>query len=55
LLPERYHIAVKPAIIGGGMETGSYILAGCSGYPAFVSASYDTGRAMSHFFGQMYA
>jgi tRNA-splicing ligase RtcB (3'-phosphate/5'-hydroxy nucleic acid ligase) len=52
LLPKRYHIAGKPAIIGSSMETGSYMLAGCSGNPAFVSASHGTNRAMSHFFGQ---
>ena len=47
LLPERYHVAGQPVIIGGSMGTGSYILAGCSGNPAFASASHGAGRAMS--------
>jgi len=47
LLPERYRSAGQPVIIGGSMGTGSYILAGCSGNPAFASASHGAGRAMS--------
>ena len=47
LLPERYRAAGQPVIIGGSMGTGSYILAGCSGNPAFASASHGAGRAMS--------
>jgi tRNA-splicing ligase RtcB len=47
LLPERYHVTGQPVIIGGSMGTGSYILAGCSGNPAFASASHGAGRAMS--------
>lgn len=47
LLPDRYRPAGQPVIIGGSMGTGSYILAGCSGNPAFASASHGAGRAMS--------
>lgn len=46
-LPERYRQAGQPVIIGGSMGTGSYILAGNSGNPAFASASHGAGRAMS--------
>ncbi len=46
-LPERYQAAGQPVIIGGSMGTGSYILAGNGGNPAFASASHGAGRAMS--------
>ena len=46
-LPERYREAGQPVIIGGSMGTGSYILAGNPGNPAFASASHGAGRAMS--------
>ncbi|MDO8438430.1 MAG: RtcB family protein [Nitrosomonadaceae bacterium] len=47
MLPERYRAAGQPVVIGGSMGTGSYILAGASGNPAFSSASHGAGRAMS--------
>ena len=46
-LPERYRHAGQPVIIGGSMGTGSYVLAGMSGNPAYASASHGAGRAMS--------
>lgn len=46
-LPEQYRPVGQPVIIGGSMGTGSYILAGNSGNPAFASASHGAGRAMS--------
>ncbi|SEP19982.1 RtcB family protein [Nitrosovibrio sp. Nv6] len=46
-LPERYRAVGQPVVIGGSMGTGSYILAGASGNPAFASASHGAGRAMS--------
>lgn len=46
-LPERYRTAGQPVIIGGSMGTGSYVLAGLTGNPAFASASHGAGRSMS--------
>ena len=46
-LPERYRGAGQPVIIGGSMGTGSYVLAGLPGNPAYASASHGAGRAMS--------
>jgi tRNA-splicing ligase RtcB len=46
-LPERYKAVGQPVIIGGSMGTGSYVLAGFPGNPAFASASHGAGRAMS--------
>ncbi len=46
-LPERYRQAGQPVIIGGSMGTGSYVLAGLPGNPAYASASHGAGRAMS--------
>jgi tRNA-splicing ligase RtcB len=46
-LPERYRMAGQPVIIGGSMGTGSYVLAGMKGNPAFASASHGAGRSMS--------
>jgi tRNA-splicing ligase RtcB len=46
-LPERYKQAGQPVIIGGSMGTGSYVLAGLAGNPAYSSASHGAGRAMS--------
>lgn len=46
-LPERYRTAGQPVIIGGSMGTGSYVLAGLAGNPAFASASHGAGRSMS--------
>jgi tRNA-splicing ligase RtcB len=47
MLPERYRAVGQPVVIGGSMGTGSYILAGASGNPAFASSSHGAGRAMS--------
>lgn len=47
MIPERYRAVGQPVIIGGSMGTGSYILAGSAGNPAFASASHGAGRAMS--------
>jgi tRNA-splicing ligase RtcB len=46
-LPQRYRDSGQPVIIGGSMGTGSYILAGTRGNPAFASCSHGAGRAMS--------
>lgn len=48
-LPQRYHDAGQPVIIGGSMGTGSYILAGNTEAEnrAWASASHGAGRAMS--------
>ncbi|HSO07489.1 MAG TPA: RtcB family protein [Pelomicrobium sp.] len=46
-LPSRYREVGQPVIIGGSMGTGSYVLAGVAGNPAFSSASHGAGRAMS--------
>jgi len=46
-IPERYREAGQPVIIGGSMGTGSYVLAGLAGNPAYASASHGAGRAMS--------
>jgi tRNA-splicing ligase RtcB len=46
-LPERYRAVGQPVIIGGSMGTGSYVLAGMQGNPAFASASHGAGRSMS--------
>lgn len=46
-LPERYRAVGQPVIIGGSMGTGSYVLAGLPGNPAFASASHGAGRSMS--------
>jgi tRNA-splicing ligase RtcB len=46
-LPDDYRDAGQPVIIGGSMGTGSWILAGMAGNPAWASASHGAGRAMS--------
>jgi tRNA-splicing ligase RtcB len=46
-LPDAYRAAGQPVIIGGSMGTGSYVLAGLPGNPAFASASHGAGRSMS--------
>jgi tRNA-splicing ligase RtcB len=47
-LPERYHEVGQPVIIGGSMETGSYLLVGLpSGEQAFFSTAHGSGRTMS--------
>lgn len=47
-LPERYRDMGQPVIIGGSMETGSYLLVGTSeGAETFYSTAHGSGRAMS--------
>ena len=47
-IPERYQQIGQPVIIGGSMETGSYVLAGTpSGEETFFSTAHGSGRTMS--------
>ena len=47
-VPERYRGAGQPVIIGGSMETGSYLLAGTeSAAESFFSTAHGSGRKMS--------
>ncbi len=47
-LPEIYRKTGQPVIIGGSMETGSYLLAGvATGDQTFYSTAHGSGRAMS--------
>jgi tRNA-splicing ligase RtcB len=47
-LPAEYRSSGQPVIIGGSMETGSYVLAGVkSGEAAFFSTAHGSGRTMS--------
>ncbi len=47
-LPERYRAVGQPVIIGGSMETGSYLLLGTSGgKETFFSTAHGSGRTMS--------
>lgn len=47
-IPERYQKIGQPIIIGGSMETGSYLLAGVpSGDQNFFSTAHGSGRTMS--------
>ncbi len=47
-LPERYKAVGQPVIIGGSMETGSYLLAGTpQGEQTFFSTAHGSGRTMS--------
>lgn len=47
-LPERYKKTGQPVIIGGSMETGSYLLAGTpGGAETFFSTAHGSGRTMS--------
>jgi tRNA-splicing ligase RtcB len=47
-LPACYQHTGQPVIIGGSMETGSYLLAGvASGAQTFFSTAYGSGRTMS--------
>ncbi len=47
-LPEAYRKTGQPVIIGGSMETGSYLLAGVeSGHETFFTTAHGSGRAMS--------
>jgi tRNA-splicing ligase RtcB len=47
-LPERYKKIGQPVILGGSMETGSYLLAGTAGgHQTFYSTAHGSGRTMS--------
>ena len=47
-LPERYKKIGQPVIIGGSMETGSYLLVGTTGgRETFFSTPHGSGRTMS--------
>ena len=47
-IPDRYQQSGQPILIGGSMETGSYLLAGVStGADAFYSTCHGSGRVMS--------
>jgi len=47
-LPEIYRETGQPVMIGGSMETGSYLLAGVkSGNQTFYSTAHGSGRTMS--------
>ncbi len=47
-VPERYKDVGQPVIIGGSMETGSYLLAGVpTGAETFFSTAHGSGRTMS--------
>lgn len=47
-LPEAFRDSGQPVIIGGSMETGSYLLAGVStGGQTFFSTAHGSGRTMS--------
>jgi tRNA-splicing ligase RtcB len=47
-LPPEYRETGQPVIVGGSMETGSYLLAGvASGAQAFYSTAHGSGRTMS--------
>ncbi|MBI2860847.1 MAG: RtcB family protein [Chloroflexi bacterium] len=47
-LPERYRDTGQPVIIGGSMETGSYLLVGVpGGGESFFSTAHGSGRTMS--------
>jgi tRNA-splicing ligase RtcB len=47
-LPPEYRATGQPVIIGGSMETGSYVLAGvASGAQSFFSTAHGSGRTMS--------
>ena len=47
-LPAAYRSVGQPVIIGGSMETGSYVLAGApGGEAAYFSTAHGSGRTMS--------
>jgi len=47
-LPEKYRDIGQPIIIGGSMETGSYLLSGVpGGNKTFYSTAHGSGRTMS--------
>ncbi|MBN2402722.1 MAG: RtcB family protein [Spirochaetes bacterium] len=47
-IPSRYKSSGQPVIIGGSMESGSYLLAGCPGAEeTFYSTVHGSGRTLS--------
>jgi tRNA-splicing ligase RtcB len=47
-LPEKYRQCGQPVLMGGSMETGSYVLAGIpDGSNAFYTTAHGSGRVMS--------
>ncbi|HEX2244496.1 MAG TPA: RtcB family protein [Gammaproteobacteria bacterium] len=47
-IPERYRHTGQPVILGGSMETGSYLLTGVAqGAQTFFSTAHGSGRTMS--------
>jgi tRNA-splicing ligase RtcB len=46
-LPARYRDIGQPVVIGGSMETGSYLLVGSAQGGAFHSTAHGSGRTMS--------
>ncbi|MDA2934564.1 RtcB family protein [Acidobacteria bacterium AH-259-D05] len=47
-IPERYQGIGQPVIVGGSMETGSYLLVGTAGgRDTFFSTAHGSGRTMS--------
>jgi len=47
-IPEKYSTSGQPVLIGGSMETGSYLLRGTeTGKDAFYSTIHGSGRVMS--------
>jgi len=47
-IPRRYRLLGQPVIIGGSMETGSYLLTGVKGgAETFFSTAHGSGRSMS--------
>jgi tRNA-splicing ligase RtcB len=47
-LPPEYRATGQPVIVGGSMETGSYLLAGiATGAASFFSTAHGSGRTMS--------
>jgi tRNA-splicing ligase RtcB len=47
-LPPAYRVTGQPVILGGSMETGSYLLAGVTtGAASFFSTAHGSGRTMS--------
>jgi tRNA-splicing ligase RtcB len=47
-LPAAYRATGQPVILGGSMETGSYLLAGvATGAKSFYSTAHGSGRTMS--------
>jgi len=46
-IPKSYAQYGQPVIIGGSMETGSYVMTGADNNPAFYSTVHGSGRVMS--------